>query len=40
MMVIIRTLYDPSDNNVTQEADAAKEIDYVNRALGACGYLS
>ena len=34
---VIRTLYDHCDNIVTQETDAAKEIDHVNHALGACG---
>ena len=36
----ILTLYDFCDNNVTAEADAAKEIDHVNHAFGACSYLS
>ena len=39
-MCVIRTLYEQCDNIVTEEVDAAKEIDRVNRALGACSYLS
>ena len=39
-MDVIHTLYDHCDNIVTEEADAAKEIDHVNRALGTCSYPS
>ena len=34
------TLYDSCDNILTEEVDAAEEIDHVNHALGAFSYLS
>ena len=37
---VIHTLYDHYNNIVREEADAEKEINHVNRALGACCYLS
>jgi hypothetical protein len=35
---VIRTLYDRSDNIVTDPSDASDEIDHVNKALNKCGY--
>ena len=37
---VICNLYDLCDNIVTEEADAAEEIDHVKHALGASGYPS
>ena len=35
---VIRTLYERSDNIITDEKDRQEEIQHINKALQNCGY--